>query len=1060
MAKVSLRVYNHEIEGMIEGGHLDEAVAHCQHILKTFPMHIETYRLLGKTFLEARRYSDAADIFQRALMAVPDDFVSHVGMSIIRDDEGKLDEAIWHMERAFEVQPSNPAIQGELRRLYGRRDGVEPPKIRLSRDALANMYAQGELFSQAISEIRSVLAEDPNRPDLQVMLARAYYRAGQKVEAAEMASTLLKKYPYCMDGLRVLVDVLPGTGRGENTQIYRQRLRLLDPYSSFSTSSAFASDQVADTAVIMERLDYQGGGMPASQPNWAASLGINLSGEKRSEPVPDWMKNATSPETPAGFNPIPAVAPAPDEPVSPAAPPPAAAESSVPDWMRTAGWQESTGAAQEGPSDLSQEPPAEPIAKADIPDWLQSMAPAGTTDAVQPESETNDQTPFGDDTTPDWLANLGGDKPASDAPQQSASADANVPDWLANLGGEQAAPDVGSSLFSSPAGSEFTPEPSQDQPIDGGALPDWLAGLGGDKTDIPAEPTTPPSPIPPSVDHTADQPTLAHMAAPQEPLPPMPPTPAPDNQVGSSLPPMEGDAFQPTGEAKPLEIGDDALGWLESLAAKQGAKPEELLTNPQERSEEVPDWLKEINAASGDSQEPPVPPKQDHLPASLMPTLEEELPAAEPPAPVVEVPAPPVDQTPQPAVHPPVEVIPDLPDLDDSLSLQSPPEGTAQPVQIEDDTMAWLERLAANQGAKPEELLTHPEDRPETTPEWIQKVVSETPAAEEKTAESAWTEPIDRPELTPDRIEKAVPTEPVSQSEAPAAPQPPQASFAGEPEDATITSWLSNLDKTETDVPMPAVPQAESEAQQTPQEDLPEWLKDLNKPVTPQPEPEPGPEAPQAETDLPDWLRAPASPGQTHMLTPLGSAPQSPGAEPEMPAWMDETAPVADQAAPTAPEEWVPAEKAPPSDPPSTVRLGSDEIPSADTPFQVPRIPIAVEPPTPVKKAPAEQVASIPRDLKATGPLSSVPPADKDADLLSAAQAALAAGSLEEAMKTYAKLVKKGRLLDEVIHDLKETIYLHPVDVVVWQTLGDAYMRANRLQEALDAFTKAEELLR
>ena len=161
------------------------------------------------------------------------------------------------MERAFEVQPSNSAIQGELRRLYGRRDGVEPSKICLSRDALANMYSQGELFSQAIAEIRSVLSDDANRPDLQVMLARAYYRSGQKVEAAEMAATLLKKYPYCMDSLRVLVDVLPGTGRAENTQVYRQRLHNLDPYSSFAANSVFASDQVADSAVNLERLDFK-----------------------------------------------------------------------------------------------------------------------------------------------------------------------------------------------------------------------------------------------------------------------------------------------------------------------------------------------------------------------------------------------------------------------------------------------------------------------------------------------------------------------------------------------------------------------------------------------------------------------------------------------------------------------------------------------------------------------------------------------------------------------------------------------------------------------------------
>ena len=56
MAKVSLRAYNHEIESMIDHGQLDQAVAHCRHILKTFPKHLETYRLLGKAFLEGKHY--------------------------------------------------------------------------------------------------------------------------------------------------------------------------------------------------------------------------------------------------------------------------------------------------------------------------------------------------------------------------------------------------------------------------------------------------------------------------------------------------------------------------------------------------------------------------------------------------------------------------------------------------------------------------------------------------------------------------------------------------------------------------------------------------------------------------------------------------------------------------------------------------------------------------------------------------------------------------------------------------------------------------------------------
>src|SRR5512134_3911807 len=219
MAKVSLRAYNQEIETMIDRNHLDEAIAHCRHILKSFPKHLDTYRLLGKAYLEYKRYPDAVDIFSRVLASEPNDFVSNVGMSIIRDEENKLDDAIWHMERAFETQPSNPAIQGELQRLYGRREGVQPPRIRMTRGALAHMYVQGELYPQAISEIRSVLKEDPGRVDMQVLLARAYYRSGLKNDAADVASSLLRTNPYCLDANRVLLEIL-GPDHPDSVQAY------------------------------------------------------------------------------------------------------------------------------------------------------------------------------------------------------------------------------------------------------------------------------------------------------------------------------------------------------------------------------------------------------------------------------------------------------------------------------------------------------------------------------------------------------------------------------------------------------------------------------------------------------------------------------------------------------------------------------------------------------------------------------------------------------------------------------------------------------------------------
>jgi tetratricopeptide (TPR) repeat protein len=217
-----------EIESLIDSGQYEETVAHCRYILQTFAKHIDTYRLLGKVFLESKQFSNAADILQRVLSAVPDDFVSQLGMSIIREDEGNLDAAIWHMERAFESKPANKAIQEELRRLFGRRDGVEPPKIRLTRGALARMYSKGNLYDQAIAELRGALSEDPQRPDLLLLLAQMNYLTGNRVEAVETSSNLLKKFPYCLVANRILALILPHTDRSEDAKVYQQRAIALD----------------------------------------------------------------------------------------------------------------------------------------------------------------------------------------------------------------------------------------------------------------------------------------------------------------------------------------------------------------------------------------------------------------------------------------------------------------------------------------------------------------------------------------------------------------------------------------------------------------------------------------------------------------------------------------------------------------------------------------------------------------------------------------------------------------------------------------------------------------
>src|SRR5215217_1856673 len=117
MVTTTLRAYLDELILLIEQEALEEVMGHCRHILQHFPRNLETYRYLGQALLEKRRYEEAGDVFQRVLSALPDDFVSHLGMSNVAEEMGQLPNAIWHMEAAHEQDPSNTMLQDELKRL-------------------------------------------------------------------------------------------------------------------------------------------------------------------------------------------------------------------------------------------------------------------------------------------------------------------------------------------------------------------------------------------------------------------------------------------------------------------------------------------------------------------------------------------------------------------------------------------------------------------------------------------------------------------------------------------------------------------------------------------------------------------------------------------------------------------------------------------------------------------------------------------------------------------------------------------------------------------------------
>ncbi len=1008
MAKVSLRIYTREIESLIEKGHTDEAIAHCRHILETFPKHLETYRLLGKAYLESRRYKEAVDILGRVLMCVPDDFVAHVSLSIIRDEEDKLDDAIWHMERASEVQPSNAAIQGELRRLYGRRDGMEPPKIRMTRGALAHMYVQGELYPQAISEIRAVLAKDPQRTDMQILLATSFLKSGQESAASDLCNQLLKDFPYCYDANRIMVDLLPAIGGvSENTQVYRMRVGELDPYAAFVKGSIFQINEVPDAAVNLERLEYSGDEFSAGQA-WSSSLGIGFDSSAApaleaasSDDQPDWLKSGGFTDETPQFESAPASS------LQGISTPQKAffseAKDDIPDFLRDVGWAESN--TLERPSSIFDEDSSEKLVPADLPDWLKRQDPVSNhldaisetrPDAVQPVE------------TPKWATSeLRKIQPElSDTPQ--AQPPSTAPDWLSGLDGRKASDDFAQpvALPGWSDGIENTQASVQSADI-----PDWLRDIESKNVLSPSNDTLD------ALAHEQDDAvawleslTAKQGAKPEE----LVTDPGKGNENPSEWVAPAHNIDRQTPVKQPYaQEQDDAVAWLESLAVKHGAKPEELVSDPSKRSEIPPTWVQQAQSI-GETQ--PVPSRE--------PSKSNWVAAAQ---------------------H-----------IGEEFFAEFEKTSTAPPAS--DKTGMWLRNL--EQKEKQEELTEEQKLQGRDVPEWLsdtrqsinagdQSVFIEQQPAVQGSGPPNWISPPD--EKTPAQ----------------------EKSFADQNlNNQDLSNWLSSLDdEPGLDIdpeliqvferpPFPDTYEKQI-GTQPPQSDLPDKLggreakqdtedESWKKPIASTPTEAPAPVTLTA--DLPDSLQS------EHEKT---SAPEQAGDDDTAP-WLHrelwETEATPQEPKPTSPSDWHPLEEKPveapkpkqaipaPKPKPMTHSSQSRTHPTMKFSF-------SPEPIEPIRA---------PSAGKKSGISASQPKADgqSNVDALDQAKDKLDRGDIPAALDHYRKLIKKGKHLEETIRDLTESIYRYPVEVGIWQTLGDAYMRANRLMEALESYNKAEELIR
>lgn len=295
MDKITLRDYNLLVNELVTGGRYDEAIFHAGTILKSYPKCVDTYRALAMALLGDGRLSDAADVFSKILAVYPEDALAHINLSEIYEADEDYDAAIRQMELAFESQPSDHAIQENLKKLLTKQGGTEPAKIRLTSGALVRMYVKGELYPQAISESLSILETDSQRVDIELLLAKSYLASGSEEKAIRVYEEILVNHPYCFEANQMLDHLKSSDAANEEPSVNRQRMIEVEPYLENTNPLLSSAESNPPEAVILDLPNY----LPeateyAESEVWREMIDkdTNNTATRSGDEIPTWITDA------------------------------------------------------------------------------------------------------------------------------------------------------------------------------------------------------------------------------------------------------------------------------------------------------------------------------------------------------------------------------------------------------------------------------------------------------------------------------------------------------------------------------------------------------------------------------------------------------------------------------------------------------------------------------------------------------------------------------------------------------------------------------------------------
>ena len=205
---------------------MDGAIRLLEESLKLRPRHSLAQASLGACYLAQERYGPARQAFQTAHEYDPSNVKALIGMVVVCEREGQMDERAQWVERAYKFRPNDPAIREAYVQL--REDREDPKAVIMHRE--------------------QILASQPGNLKNLAHLGPLYEEVGQVQKAEGVYRELMRRTGSGPQSLRLLARLLRKTGRDAEAR------RLLSEYAE----KAKDKDKVVAYVIWAEHLERAG----------------------------------------------------------------------------------------------------------------------------------------------------------------------------------------------------------------------------------------------------------------------------------------------------------------------------------------------------------------------------------------------------------------------------------------------------------------------------------------------------------------------------------------------------------------------------------------------------------------------------------------------------------------------------------------------------------------------------------------------------------------------------------------------------------------------------------